>query len=156
MDPLFCLRVYQFSTVFSAGTNRPISGLLLQTIYFSSKQFDMLLLPLENVLSLVALIPSPFIGHIALVPNLVGSIKLSYYCGEKFLYQSITQPTRFRMGNRPSVLDLVFTKFPNIVSAIKYWHLWGIVITHYYPSHVVFLIHTSPHVRELNGATMSE
>ncbi len=38
---------------------------------------------------------------------------------EEFLYQSITKPTRFQLGNRPSVFDIVFTKFPNTVSAIK-------------------------------------
>ncbi len=38
---------------------------------------------------------------------------------EESHYQSITKPTRFRLGNRPSVLDIVFTKFPDTVSAIK-------------------------------------
>ncbi len=38
----------------------------------------------------------------------------------------------------------------------NYWHHWEILITHYYPSNLVFMTHTSPHVQGLNGATMSE
>ncbi len=37
---------------------------------------------------------------------------------EEFLYQSITLPTCFRMGNRTSVLDLVFTKFSSLSNII--------------------------------------
>ncbi len=38
---------------------------------------------------------------------------------EEFLYQPITQSNRFRMGNRPSMLHLVLTRFPDTVPAIK-------------------------------------
>ncbi len=72
-----------------------------QTIYFSSRQFDMLPLHLENVLSLVPL------------TTLLSTSQIWW-----FLCKSITQPTRLLMGNRPSVLDLVFIKFPGTVSVI--------------------------------------
>ncbi len=34
---------------------------------------------------------------------------------EKFLFQVIKSPTRFRGGNNPSILDLTFTKYPDDV-----------------------------------------
>ncbi len=33
--------------------------------------------------------------------------------------QAIKSPTRFREGNNPSLLDLVFTKYPDDVSSVQ-------------------------------------
>ncbi len=38
---------------------------------------------------------------------------------EKFLFQAIKSPTRFRGGNNPSILDLAFTKYPDDVSSVQ-------------------------------------
>ncbi len=120
MDPLFCLRVYQFSTVFVRRNKSARFGTTTS----------------DDLLFLHA------IRHVATAPGeclIVGDFNTSAVdwpyrtcpksdgfdknfrttAEEKIIYQSITQPTRFRMGNRPSVLDLVFTKFSDTVPAIK-------------------------------------
>ncbi len=75
---------------------------------------------------------------------------------EEFLYQSITQPTHFWMGPGRQCLTSCSPNFPTQSQQSNYWHHWQIVITHYYSSYLAFMIHTSPHLRELNGVTMSE
>ncbi len=67
---------------------------------------------------MVTLMPPPLTGQIAHVPNLMGSIKAFSPLQRKFLYQSIPQPTCFRIGKRPSVFDLVLPEFPDTVPAI--------------------------------------
>ena len=42
--------------------------------------------------------------------------KLLEFAEYQFLNQAVTEPTRFRLGNQPSLLDLVFHKFPTSIS----------------------------------------
>ncbi len=37
----------------------------------------------------------------------------------EFLFQATKSPTRFREDNKPSILDLAFTKYPNDVSSVQ-------------------------------------
>ncbi len=47
------------------------------------------------------------------------SMKLFEVAEEEFLFQAIESPTRFREGNNPTILDLVFTKYPDDVSSVQ-------------------------------------
>jgi len=42
-----------------------------------------------------------------------------------FLYQNVTEPTRFRDGNRPSKPDYIFTEEENLVQSIQIEALLG-------------------------------
>ena len=44
---------------------------------------------------------------------------------DNFLYQHVTEPTRIREGQEPSILDLVFTNEQNMVDKIDYSHSLG-------------------------------
>ncbi len=96
---------------------RKTSTLLPKTIYLFAKPFGMLPLTLENTLSLVTLMLPPLTGQITHVPNLMYSIKTFSPLRRKYFF--ICLSTRFRMGNPPSVLGLVFTKFVDTASAIS-------------------------------------
>ncbi len=88
----------------------------------------------------------PLTGQIAHFPSPMCSIKTFLPMQSKNFF---TPTTRFRMGYWPSVLNLVFTKFSDTVSAIKLLAPLG-------PSHLDFTIHTSPYNQGLNGATINE
>ena len=45
-----------------------------------------------------------------------------------FLFQHVTEPTRYRSCDTPCLLDLVFTNELDMISNISYFHLWVIVI----------------------------
>ncbi len=131
--------------------------LLPQAIYLFPKQFDMLPLPLVNVLSLVTLMPSPLTGQIEHIPNLMGSVKtFSPHQRENFFISLSPNQNASRWGTGRQCWTLCSLDFPTQSQQSNYWHHWEIVITHCYTSHLDFMIHTSPHVRELNCATMSE
>ncbi len=131
--------------------------LLPQAIYLFPKQFDMLPLPLVNVLSLATLMPSPLTGQIEHVRNLMGSIKICSPVQWKNFFISLSpNPNASRWGTGRQCWTLCSLDFPTQSQQSNNWHHWEIVITHCYPSHLVVMIHTSPHVRGLNGATMSE
>ncbi len=46
------------------------------------------------------------------------SLRLLEVAEEEFLFQAITSPTRFSEDNKPSLLDLAFTKYPDDVSSV--------------------------------------
>ncbi len=46
-------------------------------------------------------------------------MKLFEVAEEEFLLQAIKSPTRFKEGNKPSLLDLAFTKYPHGVSSLQ-------------------------------------
>ncbi len=47
------------------------------------------------------------------------SKKLFEIAEEEFLFQAIKSPTRFRKGNKPSILGLAFSKYPDDVSSVQ-------------------------------------
>ncbi len=47
------------------------------------------------------------------------SLKLFEVAEEKFLFQAIKSPTRFREENNPALLDLALTKYPDDVSFVQ-------------------------------------
>ncbi len=46
-------------------------------------------------------------------------MKLFEIAEEKFLFQTIKSPSRFRAGNNPSILDLACTKYLDDVSCVQ-------------------------------------
>ena len=48
------------------------------------------------------------------------SLLLLESIGDCFLYQHVAQPTRFRHGETPSILDLVLTNEDSMVNSISY------------------------------------
>ncbi len=46
--------------------------------------------------------------------------KLLTAADEEFLHQAVTSPTRYRTGQLPSILDLIFSKYSSNILAINH------------------------------------
>ncbi len=51
-------------------------------------------------------------------PNTVAS-QLLNFCSDSLLHQCVLTPTRFRVNQHPSLLGLIFVKFPHLISPIS-------------------------------------
>ncbi len=51
-------------------------------------------------------------------PNTVDS-QLLNFCPDSLLYQCVLTPARLRVNQHPSLLDLIFVKFPHLISPIS-------------------------------------
>ncbi len=109
----------------------------------------------QGVCITLTLMPPLWTGQTAHFPNLMNLMETSLLLQRKNSSPSPT-PYASRWGTVRQCWNWCSPNSQTQSKHSDYWHQGEIVITHYYPSNLVFMIHTRRHAQELNGVTMSK